>query len=205
MALEILCTDIIDELEGRRRNVNISNIVGSSIGMFGSALAVAGVIVAPFTAGVSLGLSSVTVVGANITETVLNKDANEKFERYFMNISEHSRIMVRTFEDLEKEMEKIELTDTDEIDTAKLQTAAGALHMIGGVSFVTTLLFPLSAIISFSTLGYNIFNLVKGSKTNVTEKLRSQRTFLRASRTQLMIYAYGNKKTYLKAVDFARA
>lgn len=118
MALEILCTDIIDELEGRRRNVNISNIVGSSIGMFGSALAVAGVIVAPFTAGVSLGLtvggavigslSSVTVVGANITETVLNKDANEKFERYFMNISEHSRIMVRTFEDLEKEMEKIQ-------------------------------------------------------------------------------------------------
>lgn len=227
MALEILCTDIIDELEGRRRNVNISNIVGSSIGVFGSALALAGGIAAPFTAGVSLGLtvtgavigslSSVTVVGANITETVLNKDANEKFERYFMNISEHSRIMVRTFEDLEKEIEKIELTDTDEIDTAKLQTAAGALHMIGGVpvviariilraaSLVDTILPPLSAIIDFGVLGYNIFNLVKGSKTNVTEKLRSQRTFLRASRTQLMIYAYGNKKTYLKAVDFARA
>lgn len=228
MALEILCTDIIDELEGRRRNVNISNIVGSSIGMFGSALALAGGIAAPFTAGVSLGLtvtgavigslSSATVVGANITETVLNKDANEKFERYFMNLSENCRIMERSLVDLEYEMEKIKLEDTDEIDTATLQTAAaGALSIIGGVpiviariilrgaSLVDTLFPPLSAILDFGVLGYNIFNLVKGSKTNVTEKLRSQRSFLRASRTQLMIYAYGNQKTYLQAVDFTKS
>lgn len=172
MALEILCTDIIDELEGRRRNVNISNIVGSSIGMFGSALALAGVIASPFTAGVSLGLtvtgavigslSSATVVGANITETVLNKDANVKFERYFMNLSENCRIMERSLVDL-------------------------------------------SAILDFGVLGYSIFNLVKGSKTKVTEKLRSQRSFLRASRTQLMIYAYGNQKKYLQAVDFTKS
>lgn len=129
MVLEILCSEIIDELEGWRWNVNILIIVGFLVGIVGLVFVIVGVIVVLFIVGVFFGLivggvvigllSSVIVVGVNIIEIVLNKDVNEKFERYFMNISEYSRIMVCMFEDFEKEMEKIEFIDIDEIDIVK--------------------------------------------------------------------------------------
>ncbi|XP_076358794.1 apolipoprotein L3-like [Tachypleus tridentatus] len=45
------------ELNKTKRDVNISNIVGSSAGIVGGVVAVVGLALAPLTAGVSLGLS----------------------------------------------------------------------------------------------------------------------------------------------------
>uniref|UniRef100_A0A8W8JJA3 Apolipoprotein L3 n=1 Tax=Magallana gigas TaxID=29159 RepID=A0A8W8JJA3_MAGGI len=220
MALEILCSEIIDELEGRRRNVNISTIVGSSVGIAGSALAIAGVIAAPFTAGVSLGLtvggavigtlSGVTVVGSTVSEVVLNKDANAKFKRYYMNFCEQTRVLEDSLKKLQKIIQVIQertlyTNGPNGIDATALQVAAGTLSMIRGIPIVVAriilssasladiVLPPLTAVLDVGFLVYSVHNLVKGSKTNVTEKMRSFRSILRASRTQLSIMAYGNK------------
>lgn len=224
MALEILCSEIIDELEGRRRNINISTIVGSSVGIAGSALVIAGVIAAPFTAGVSLGLtvggavigslSGATVVGATVTEVVLNREANAKFERYCMNFREQSRVLEDSLKKIENLIQVIQkrtmhTDDANGVDKTALKVAAGTLSMLRGipiavarvvlraVSFADIVLPPLTAVLDVGFLVYSVYNLVKGSKTNVTEKLRSFRSVLRASRTQLGIMAYGNKIKYL--------
>lgn len=231
MALEILCIEIIDELEGRRRNVNISTIVGSSVGIAGSALAIAGVIAAPFTAGVSLGLtvggavigslSGVTVVGATVTEVVLNREPNAKFERYYMNFREQSRVLEDSLKNLQKLIQVIQkrtmhTDDANGVDAAALQVAAGTLSLIRGIpiavarvvlraaSFADIVLPPLTVVLDAGFLVYSVYNLVKGSKTDVTEKLRSFRSVLRASRTQLSIMAYGNKIKYLQNPTYGK-
>lgn len=159
-------------------------------------------------------LSGASVVGAKITETVLNKDANEKFERYYMNLQEHTRVLIRSLKDLEAEMENIKKQNT--VDVGAIPTAARALCAIGGVpfivvrivvraaSFADVVLPPLSAVLDLGVLGYSIYNLVKGSKTNVSEKVRSLRSILRATRTQLSIWAYGNQKKFLQAMDYGK-
>ncbi|XP_062569720.1 uncharacterized protein LOC134231770 [Saccostrea cucullata] len=90
MALELLCIEIIDGLECRRKIVNIASIVGSSVGLVGAALAVGGLIAAPFTAGVSLGLTiaggvvggvgGFTSAGSKISEFILNKATYPKWK-----------------------------------------------------------------------------------------------------------------------------
>ncbi|OWF35576.1 uncharacterized protein LOC110442780 [Mizuhopecten yessoensis] len=84
---EELCHQIVSELENRRFGVNIATIVGGSTGLIGAGLALAGVIAAPFTAGLSLGLTiagaavggvgGVTMAGSKITEVVLGSKATD--------------------------------------------------------------------------------------------------------------------------------
>lgn len=223
MALEILCSEIIDELEGRRRNVNISNIVGSSAGIAGSALAIAGYVVAPFTAGVSLGLtvsgtvigtlSGATVAGTSLTEFAMNREAKTKFERYFMNFREQSVELEMSLKKLDKLIQKIQerTNHTNAVGRTALQTAAGTISMVRGipiavarvflrgVSLVDIVLPPFTALFDAFLFVHSLKNLNKGSKTNLTEKLRSLRSTLRVTRTQLNIMAYGNKTQYVQS------
>ncbi|XP_061169289.1 uncharacterized protein LOC133178587 [Saccostrea echinata] len=223
MALEIFCTDIIDKLEGRRQNANISNIFGSSVGLVGSALAIAGLITAPFTAGVSLGLAvaggvigtlgSATVIGTQITEFVLTRDAISMLERYQMNLRERSRCMEKSISDLQKEMERFIMEDTNNINATAVQTATGALRMLGGlpiiiarvvvraVTLADAILPPLSIILDLGILAYSIYNLATGSKTNVTERLRKVRSVLRTTRIQMFTWGYGNQKNYMQTME----
>ncbi|XP_062585230.1 uncharacterized protein LOC134246897 [Saccostrea cucullata] len=223
MALEIFCTDIIDKLEGRRQNANISNIVGSSVGLVGSALAIAGLVTAPFTAGVSLGLAvaggvigtlgSATVIGTQITEFVLTRDAISMLERYQMNLRERSRCMEKSLSDLQKELERFLTEDTDNISATAVQTATGTLRMLGGLPIIIArvivraatladaVLPPLSIILDLGILAYSIYNLIKGSKTNVTERLRKVRSVLRTTRIQMFTWGYGNQRNYMQTIE----
>jgi apolipoprotein L len=223
MALEILCGQIIDELEGRRRNVNISNIVGSSVGLVGSALAIAGVATAPFTFGVSLGLAvaggvvgglgGLTVVGTNVTEFVLNKDKLSMLERYQMNLSERSRCLDKSLSDLKKEMEKYATQDRADNSATALQTGTETLRMLSflpsivvrviteAITAVDVIIPSLSILMDLGVLAFNLINLIKGSKTNVTEKLRKVRSVLRTARIQMFIWGYGNQEKYLQSVE----
>jgi apolipoprotein L len=223
MALEILCGQIIDELEGRRRNVNISNIVGSSVGLVGSALVVAGVATAPFTFGVSLGLAvaggvvgglgGLTVVGTNVTEFVMNKDKLSMLERYQMNLSERSRCLDKSLSDLEKEMEIYATQDRVDNSATALQSGTGTLCMLSflpsvivrviarSITVIDVIAPPLSILLDLGVLAFNIYNLVKGSKTNVTEKLRAVRSVLRTTRIQMFIWGYGNQEKYLQSLE----
>ncbi|XP_062620288.1 uncharacterized protein LOC134281865 [Saccostrea cucullata] len=184
MALEIFSTEIIDVLEGHRQNVNTSSIVRSSVGLVGSALAIGGLIAASFTAGVSLGLAvaggvigtlgSATVMGTKVTEFVLSRDAIPMLERYQMNLRERSRCMENSLSDLQKEMERFITEDTDIINTTAVQTATGALRMLGGlpiiivrvivraVTLADAVLPPLSIILDLGILGHSIYNLKRG-------------------------------------------
>lgn len=103
MVLEILCSEIIDELEGWRWNVNILIIVGFLVGIVGLVFVIVGVIVVLFIVGVFFGLivggvvigflSGVIVVGLIVIEVVLNRDVNVKFECYYMNFCEWFRVL----------------------------------------------------------------------------------------------------------------
>ncbi|XP_060080896.1 uncharacterized protein LOC132560250 [Ylistrum balloti] len=84
---EKICHQIVAELENRRFGVNIATIIGGSTGLVGTGLAVAGVIAAPFTGGLSLGLTiagaavggvgGATMAGSKITEVVLGSKATD--------------------------------------------------------------------------------------------------------------------------------
>jgi len=75
-------TTIIQELELHHKNCTVSKIVGSSVGIVGGAVSVVGIVLAPFTLGLSLGLLAVGAVagvaggatagGASIVELIIN-------------------------------------------------------------------------------------------------------------------------------------
>ena len=75
--------DLADRLEKIHGDVLIADRVGTGVGMGGGILTIGGLIAAPFTAGISLGLSVVgtgasflgglTSLGSNITDVIWNK------------------------------------------------------------------------------------------------------------------------------------
>ncbi|XP_062609270.1 uncharacterized protein LOC134271019 [Saccostrea cucullata] len=224
VALEIFCNNIIDTLEGRRQNANISSIVGSSVGIAGSSLAIAGLVTAPFTAGVSLGLAvaagvigtlgSLTVIGTKITEFVLSRKAISRLECYQMNLRENSRCMEKSFRELQDELDKFTTEDADSVAPTVVQAATGALRMLGGfpiiiarvilraVTIADAILPPLSIMVDVGVLAYSIHNLRKGSKTKVTERLRKVRSVLRTTRVQMFTWGYGNQKNHLETLEY---
>ncbi|XP_062569697.1 apolipoprotein L3-like [Saccostrea cucullata] len=225
MALEILCTEIIDGLECRRKNVNIASIVGSSVGLVGAALAVGGLVAAPFTAGVSLGLTiavgvvggmgGVTSAGSKISEFILNKATVSQMERYQMNLRERSRCLEKSIKAAEKELKDLlEAEDYVEcMDNNALEIATSALRSLTVVpvillriiarviSFPDMILVPLSALLDAGILVFSIYNLVKGSRTRETERLRTIRTMLKVSRGQMQTWGYGNQKKWENKIN----
>ncbi|XP_062576060.1 uncharacterized protein LOC134237935 [Saccostrea cucullata] len=115
---EKFCADSINLLEGRRKKSNIASITGSSVGLIGGALAVAGILAAPFTAGASFGLvvaggvvsglGSVTSVISKLTELGLNGKESNFSERLQMNMREHSRRLENETQKLEEIMMKLD-------------------------------------------------------------------------------------------------
>ncbi|XP_062574698.1 uncharacterized protein LOC134236538 [Saccostrea cucullata] len=222
MALELLCTEIIDGLECRRKNVNIASIVGSSVGLVGAALAVGGLIAAPFTAGVSLGLTiaggvvggvgGFTSAGSKISEFILNKETVSQMERYQMNLRERSRNLEKSIKAVEKEFKEL-LTAKDYVecmDNNSLELATSALRSLTVVPVVLLriiaraitlgdmIIVPLSALLDAGILVFSIHNLVKGCRTRETERLRTIRTILKVTRVQMQIWGYGNQKKWEK-------
>ena len=82
---------IADELDKRHRQGNIAKLVGGGVGVIGSATALAGLALTPFTAGAGLLLvaggtatasaGTSTALGAHITEKVLEKVDLEKVQQ----------------------------------------------------------------------------------------------------------------------------
>lgn len=195
MALENLCSEIIDEFEGRRRNVNISAIAGSSVCIAGTTLFWAGVFGAPFTAGASLGfiaggyamssLGGATVAGASLYGSALNKEANAKFERYYMNFREQSRVLDDSLVKLQKNIQ------------VPIHIAVSRV-VLRAASLVDIVASP-SAAVNDICADYFVPSVCKEVIESITKgkvTLRNFRSVLRASRTLLSIMAYGNKMKY---------
>ncbi|XP_069129580.1 uncharacterized protein [Argopecten irradians] len=146
---ELLCHQIVAELENRRHGVNIATIVGGSTGLVGAGLAVAGVIAAPFTGGLSLGLTiagaavggvgGATMAGSKITEVVLGSRATDvlkvkqtllktKSENLQSIIAEFTE-SVRTMEiDLKELLRDDNLQAVDSAIFSTISTLVRALH-----------------------------------------------------------------------------
>lgn len=80
---------IIKKLHETTKNVAITQTVSSSVGIVGGAIAIGGLIMAPFTLGASLiptaiaggvvsGVSAATAIGAAVTEVIIDKDEMKK-------------------------------------------------------------------------------------------------------------------------------
>ena len=82
---------VADQLDARRRDVNIAKIVGSSAGVLGSAVGALGLAITPFTFGIGAlvggggaalaALGTTTAAGAHLVEKVLEKVDLEKVQQ----------------------------------------------------------------------------------------------------------------------------
>uniref|UniRef100_H3AGA2 Uncharacterized protein n=1 Tax=Latimeria chalumnae TaxID=7897 RepID=H3AGA2_LATCH len=82
--------ELAEEIQSHRENVNIAQVSGASVGIVGGGLAIAGLILAPFTVGVSLGLTAAGVAtgaaggltswGANLVEGGILKDRQQQIQ-----------------------------------------------------------------------------------------------------------------------------
>ena len=223
IAFESLCDGIVLELEGIRHNVNIASIVGSSVGIIGSSLALAGVITAPFTFGASLGLGiaggvigglgGITSAGSKVTEVVMNKKWIMQMQRRQRVLQERSHEVKLCHEKLEKSVKDL-LVDADpptldDLRVMEAQATPGILRSLKGFSIIPLLVVrsagrvatisaavitPLSLILDAGIVAYSAYNLAKGSRTNVTENLRTISVLLRKMRIQMQIQMYGSQR-----------
>ncbi|KAK3095854.1 hypothetical protein FSP39_020034 [Pinctada imbricata] len=222
ITLEAFCEGVIVELEQVRHNVNIASIVGSSVGFIGASLALAGVIAAPFTFGTSLGLTiaggviggagGLTSVGSKFTEMALNKKPMDQLTRREMVLAERAVELRTCLSNLEESIEKcqddIKPPSFDELHAIEAQALPGLLRMIKAFTILpvmvlrsanrvavifATILGPLSAVLDIGIGTFAVYNLVKGSKTSITENLRKVSVFLRSMRIQMQIWRYGTE------------
>ncbi|KAK3094674.1 hypothetical protein FSP39_004800 [Pinctada imbricata] len=222
ITLEAFCEGVIVELEQVRHNVNIASIVGSSVGFIGASLALAGVIAAPFTFGTSLGLTiaggviggagGLTSVGSKFTEVALNKKPMDQLTRREMVLAERAVELRTCLSNLEESIEKcqddIKPPSFDELHAIEAQALPGLLRMIKAFTILpvmvlrsasrvavicATILGPLSAVLDIGIGTFAVYNLVKGSKTSITENLRKVSVFLRSMRIQMQIWRYGTE------------
>ncbi|XP_062604439.1 uncharacterized protein LOC134266226 [Saccostrea cucullata] len=221
---EKFCADSINLLEGRRKKSNIASITGSSVGLMGGALAVAGILAAPFTAGASFGLvvaggvvsglGSFTSVISKLTELGLNRKESNLSERLQMNMREHSRRLENETQKLEEIMARLDeiinsrrgITDNlSKADSVRL--SAVYLRSVSGLASLPiavlralsravvaaeAVFIPVSVLLDGVILVLAARNLHKGSITGKSKELRVLRNFLKLTRIQMQIWAFGS-------------
>ena len=103
--------EIIEKLNKTTKDVAITQTVSSSVGIVGGAIAIGGLILAPFTLGASLipsaiaggvvsGLGAATAIGATVAEIVIDKGEMEKAKTCI----EEDKVL---FEEVAKMMENL--------------------------------------------------------------------------------------------------
>ena len=109
--------EIIEELHETHHNVNISKVVGSSVGIFGGALSFLGVVLTPVSFGTSLGLTIVgsgiaatgglVTTGAGLAETIISKSKMNEAQDAISADSSQVEAVKKQFELFERISEKI--------------------------------------------------------------------------------------------------
>jgi len=108
--------EIIDKLNKTTKDVAITQTVSSSVGIVGGAIAIGGLILAPFTLGATLipsviaggvvsGLGAATAIGAAVAEIVIDKGEMEKATKCI----EEDKIL---FEEVAKRIENLHRNST---------------------------------------------------------------------------------------------
>ena len=109
--------EIIVELNETHHNVNISKVVGSSVGLAGGVVSVFGIALAPFSFGTSLGLTIVgsgiaatgglVTTGAGLAETLISKSKTTEAQAAISADNLQVEAVKKQFELFERVSEKI--------------------------------------------------------------------------------------------------
>ena len=179
--LQQQCDLMILDLEGRRKNVNIATVTGTTTGIVGAALTGVGIGLAPVTAGVStiltivgaaIAVSGGTVAtGAKITESVLNYDRVNTLKRYLNVYQERLEIVESAMSRLREELEKLgelstEIQTNQNIDStnfANLQSIPGIVRAIKGLVMI-----PLT-VLKISSRGLMILGAIIGPVSAIAD------------------------------------
>lgn len=157
------CEFIIQEIENRRRNVNIATITGTGTGIFGTVLTGIGYLLAPATGGIStlltvggalLAVSGGTVAtGAKITESVLNNETIDTLKRYQNCYKERFDQLKLELAELKKKLdtlsdisEKLKSNQNIESsDFADVQSIPGIVRTVKGLIMIPIGVLKVSA------------------------------------------------------------
>ncbi|XP_062607117.1 uncharacterized protein LOC134268893 [Saccostrea cucullata] len=161
--LQRRCDLVINEIEGRRKNVNIATISGSGAGIVGAVMTGVGIALAPVTGGIStllavgggvLAVSGGTVAaGAKITETYLNSGTIDTLKRYQNCYQERFERLQNVMDELKREVTKLAEVSTEiktnqnieASDFAGIQSLPGILRTVKGLAMIPISLLRVSA------------------------------------------------------------
>ena len=149
--LQKKCDSMVLEIEGRRNNVNIATITGTSAGIVGAALTGVGLALAPFTAGISTLMSvggavidvsgGTEATGAKIAESVLNHGTIDTLKRYQNCSQETLEDLKSAMKQLKRDLKKLGELSTemqasqtlDASDFANVQSIPGIVRAANGL------------------------------------------------------------------------
>ncbi|XP_056014534.1 uncharacterized protein LOC125674135 isoform X1 [Ostrea edulis] len=214
--LQTKCDAVICEIEGRRKNVNIATISGSSAGLVGAWLAGIGIALAPATGGfttlLTVGGGALAVsggavaAGAKITESVLNKGTVDTLNRYQSCYQERFERLQSSMEQLTKEVKRLE-EETAEFkinqniqasDFTGIQCFPGILRTVKGLAMI-----PIG-VLKVSARGITILGVIIGPLTAlfdagllafaVRNMSKGNRTDLTENLRQISASLYGSRR-----------
>lgn len=212
-AFELVLISIIEEIEERRKGVNIATITGSSIGMIGAVLTAIGILGAPVTAGMALSLAiaggviagagTVTSVGAKFTEMVLSRNRKETLKRCEIKMDILSNLLKHN---LEKLKQKLDVSQTGEESFHRVIPFLRGLWGVGSVPLIVlrvlsravveaeSVFFPVAAVLDVVQAALAAKSLYYGSVTPESLHLRNRRNRLRLVRQQMIACMFGNSE-----------
>lgn len=103
-------TSVAEEIDRHHHNVNIASLTGTSSSIAGGTAAIAGLVLSPFTGGLSVALTagglvgtvagSATTLGANIAEVYLTKELIERARRVLETDATYTEALKAAFHEL---------------------------------------------------------------------------------------------------------
>eukprot|EP00062_Callorhinchus_milii_P021429 gi/632978140/ref/XP_007905740.1/ PREDICTED: LOW QUALITY PROTEIN: apolipoprotein L3-like [Callorhinchus milii] len=192
-----LLQEIANNIDHCHKGASIANITGSSVGVIGGALTIAGLIAAPFTLGTSLILTGVGVgVGVaggvtNITASAVDSASQSNKQKELMKSEEYKkdseemadcfnkfRNAVDFYENHSDKLVKdtfIGVTEVFSKSTGVIATVVSAVTKTSLQSFkaVSGVLSGLFVVWDIYTITVNSIDLSKGAETEIAKQIRN--------------------------------
>ncbi|XP_041047549.1 apolipoprotein L3-like [Carcharodon carcharias] len=188
---------IADGIDSFHKDATIANVTGSSVGIVGGALSIAGLIAAPFSAGASLILTGVgcgvgvvsgaTNVAASVSDTVKQKNNLETVKSIMEEYQKENKIMSDSLNNVRQAIESwIKGGEKDIPQNIFVGTSAAVMKSLSTVSLVSSVvtksslralkaasgvLAGLLVVWDFYSMVSDAKDLYKGSKTEIAKNI----------------------------------